>query len=68
MLVLSRKRGESVSIGGGITVKVIEIRGTRVKLGFECPEDVRILRSEISDDFAGIAAAPMCRTVELVAT
>ena len=67
MLVLSRKCGEAISIDGGITLKVLDIRGNRVKLGFECPEDVRILREEI----LATRPEPRCmethRTVELVA-
>ena len=54
MLVLSRKRSESVEIGGAngrqrvLKVTVVEIRGGTVKLGFEADADVRILRSEVS--------------------
>ena len=52
MLVLSRKKNEGVEIGGGIncggtTVRVVEIRGDKVRLGFEAPVDMRILRREI---------------------
>ena len=47
MLVLSRKRGEGIVIGEGITVTVLEIRGDRVKLGFACPVEVPIHRSEV---------------------
>jgi len=46
MLVLSRKVGESVVIDGRITVKVIAIRGNRIRLGFEAPEFCEIRRSE----------------------
>ncbi len=54
MLVLSRKSSESVEIDGAdgcprvLKVTVLEIRGGRVKLGFEADADVRILRSEVS--------------------
>ncbi len=47
MLVLSRKPGEKVVIGGGITLTVVEVRGDRVRLAFDAPEQVRILRSEL---------------------
>jgi carbon storage regulator CsrA len=47
MLVLSRKTGESVSIDGGIEVKVLDIRDGRVRLGFSAPSDVNIQRNEI---------------------
>jgi len=53
MLVLSRKTQESVVVGGAdgfhrlLRVKVLEIRGTNVKLGFEVDPDVPVHRSEV---------------------
>lgn len=47
MLILSRKDGEGVSIGDDIVVKVIETNKGVVKLGFEAPEDIMILRNEL---------------------
>lgn len=47
MLVLTRKPGESVIINGDIFVKVMEVRGNRVRLAFEAPRGVRIMRSEL---------------------
>lgn len=47
MLVLSRKTGESVSIGDTIKIKIVEIKGGLVRLGIEAPADIRILREEI---------------------
>jgi carbon storage regulator CsrA len=53
MLVLSRKTQESVVIGGAdgfhrlLKVKVLEIRGTQVKLGFDVDPDVPVHRSEV---------------------
>jgi carbon storage regulator len=47
MLVLSRKRGEGIVIGNGVTLSVLEVRGDRVKLGFTGPADVPIHREEI---------------------
>ena len=48
MLVLSRKRNERILIGHEIEVKVLSIEGSRVRLGINCPESVRVLRSEIT--------------------
>ena len=48
MLVLSRKPGEKVVIGNGITLIVVEVRGDRVRLAFDAPEQVRILRAELA--------------------
>lgn len=53
MLVLTRKHRESVVISGGVTlqpglkVTVLEIRGGKVKLGFEADRGVTIQRSEL---------------------
>lgn len=47
MLILSRKRGEELVIGNGISVTVLETRGNQVKLGFVAPAEVSIHRKEI---------------------
>lgn len=47
MLVLSRKPGEAIHIGSNIVMRVIEIRGNKVRIGFDAPDDVKIVRSEI---------------------
>lgn len=47
MLVLSRKRNESVVINDQIIVTVVEVRGDKVRLGIQAPRDVPIHRSEI---------------------
>jgi carbon storage regulator len=47
MLVLSRKKGQAISIAAGVTVTVREISRSRVVLGFEAPSDVRIVRQEL---------------------
>ncbi len=49
MLYLQRKLGESIIINGEIEVKVTEIRGKSVKLGFDFPPSATILRKEIHD-------------------
>jgi carbon storage regulator len=47
MLVLSRKKNESIIICDNITVTVIEIRGDKVRLGIEAPKDVTVHRREV---------------------
>ena len=47
MLILQRKAGESLLIGEDITVRVVSVDGTRVRLAITAPEDVSILRSEL---------------------
>ena len=48
MLVLSRKPGEKVIIGNGITVTVVSVLGNKVRLAFDAPDQVRILRAELA--------------------
>lgn len=47
MLLIARRESESVIINGSIEVKVIEIKGSRVKLGFEYPAGNTVYREEI---------------------
>lgn len=50
MLILTRKAGESITIGDGtITVNVMEIKGRQVRLGINAPPDTPIHRQEIFD-------------------
>ena len=48
MLVLARKKDESIVIDGNITVTVIDIRGDKIRLGIEAPKNIRVDRSEIA--------------------
>lgn len=47
MLVLTRKIGECIRIGDVVVVRVLEVRGSQVRIGVEAPSDVRIYREEI---------------------
>lgn len=47
MLVISRKVGEKISIGGGIEVCVVSIDGPKAKIGVLAPLEIPILRGEI---------------------
>lgn len=49
MLVLSRKKGESIVIGDNIVLTIVEVRGDKIRLGIEAPRDVPVHRKEISD-------------------
>ncbi len=49
MLVLSRKKNESIIINDHITVTVVEIRGDKVRLGIDAPKDVTVHRREVYD-------------------
>ena len=48
MLVLSRKKNESIVIGDSIVVTVVEIRGDRVRLGIEAPREIAVHRKEVA--------------------
>jgi carbon storage regulator len=47
MLVLSRKRGEVITVGNEVTVTVLSIQGERVKLGIVAPAEMPVHRREI---------------------
>jgi carbon storage regulator len=49
MLVLSRKKNESIIINNEITIVVVEIRGDKVRLGVEAPREVPVHRREVFD-------------------
>ncbi len=60
MLVLSRKRGEQIVIGDTITVTVVEVKGSRVRLSFECPVAVPIHRAELHRRIHGQSPPVAC--------
>lgn len=47
MLVLSRAVGEIISVGDQITLRILEVNGTQVKLGVEAPVGVNVHRAEV---------------------
>ena len=47
MLVLRRRAGDSLLIGGDVEVEILEITPTRVKLGILAPDSVTIVRKEV---------------------
>jgi len=47
MLILTRRLGEGIQIGEGITVKVVDVKGKHVKIGITAPNEVPIYREEI---------------------
>jgi len=47
MLALSRKCNESIMIGNGIEITVLDIKGDQVKIGINAPKSVPIYRKEI---------------------
>jgi cytosine/creatinine deaminase len=49
MLVLTRQRDDSIMIGDDIEVKVVDIRGDKVRLGINAPRNISVHRREIYD-------------------
>lgn len=47
MLVLARKKGQSIIIGDNIEVSIIDIQGDQVRLGIDAPKNISIHRKEI---------------------
>ncbi len=47
MLVLTRKPGQTITIGDDIKVTIMEIKGGQVKLGVEAPKNIAVYREEV---------------------
>lgn len=47
MLVLSRKKNQSIVICDNIVIEVLEVRGNRVRLGIDAPQGIPIHRAEL---------------------
>lgn len=47
MLILTRKKGESIRIGDMIEIKIVAVDGDQVKLGINAPREIEIHRQEI---------------------
>jgi len=58
MLVLSRKKNESIVINNDIIVTVVEIRGDKVRLGIVAPKEVPVHRQEVYEAIHGKEPEP----------
>ena len=56
MLVLSRKKNESIVINNDIIITVVEIRGDKVRLGIVAPKEVPVHRQEVYEAIHGTKA------------
>ena len=50
MLVVSRKLGEGVRVGNNVIISVVEIKGSKIRLGVTADDGVTILRAELYED------------------
>jgi carbon storage regulator len=64
MLVLTRKKNESIVINNDITIVIVEIRGDKVRLGVEAPKEVPVHRREVQDALDREKAAIVAPTAE----
>ena len=49
MLVLSRHRDESIMIGDDVTITIVDIRGDKVRVGIDAPQEIPVHRREVYD-------------------
>jgi carbon storage regulator len=47
MLVLSRRKDESIIVGDNVEIKIVDVRGNKVRLGITAPREVTVHRKEI---------------------
>ena len=47
MLVLSRKKNETIVIDGNIEIEVLQVKGNSIRLGIKAPREVKVLRGEL---------------------
>ena len=55
MLILTRKKNETICIGDAVAITVIRLAGNKVRLGITAPRDVRVLRVELDEPDAAPA-------------
>ena len=66
MLVLSRKKNESIVINNDVIITVVEIRGDKVRLGIVAPKDVPVHREEVYEAIHGTKPAGTATAVPAV--
>jgi carbon storage regulator len=62
VLILTRREGESLILGGDTVIRILGVRGNNVRVGIEAPEDVSIVRSELIAGSCDHDPVPLIRT------
>ncbi len=65
MLILTRKKNESIVIDGNIEVKIIEIEDGKIKIGIEAPREKEILRKELYEKIEEENVAAVSKALKL---
>jgi carbon storage regulator len=47
MLILTRRSGESIVVGGNVLITVLGARGQQIRIGIEAPKNIKVLREEV---------------------
>jgi len=47
MLILTRKTGETITVGDNIQIQVLSVKGGQVRIGIDAPRDVLVNREEV---------------------
>ena len=65
MLILTRKKDESIILNGNIEIKIIDIEDGKIKLGIEAPREVDIVRKELYDKVEEENKAAISKKIDL---
>ena len=52
MLILTRKKGETIAIGDNIQIQVLNVKGGQVRIGIDAPREIKVNREECLKVFA----------------
>lgn len=50
MLILARQKDEAIMIGNNIEIKIIDVKGSKVRLGISAPSDIPVHRKEVFEE------------------
>lgn len=65
MLILTRKKNESIIIDGKIEVKIMEIEDGKIRIGIEAPREIEILRKELYEEIERENLTAVSKNVKL---